>query len=578
MIKIDNLTYGFPKKDLYNNISFTVEKNDHCAFIGESGAGKTTLIEMIIDQDKYMFDGEITVADECKIRYVSQFIKHSHSEKTTVFDYIAKEYLELEEEINSICDEMATSDNLEELMEIYQEKIDHLDAIGGSDYENAIMRDLSLAELAHTRDLEIGAISGGEFKLIQVIKAMLVKADLLIMDETDVFLDFENLNSLRKLINDYKGSLLVITHNRYLLNNCFNKIIHLEDKQLREFVGTYREYNFNLLKEKVELQEMAAKDLEEWERNEILIDRLRQESMDASSEAKGRALNARVKIQERLEARRVHNPFVDVREPEIQLHTDNEAESQFAIKLENYNLSFEEALLENIDLEIGATDKVAIIGANGTGKTSLLRELFKGKQPGITIGDGIEMSYLSQSQGETLNGKASIYDVFFDLGFKTYDEIAAHLFKYGFEREILAEPIETLSGGEKNLLQLAKISGVRGNFLMLDEPTSHLDMYAQMALERAMSEYNGGILMISHDFYSVANSMDYVIIIEDKKIRKTTIKKFRKMIYSKHFERDYLEVDLKRLELEERITKVLKEEKFETAKELVDQLEAYIEV
>lgn len=577
MIKIDNLTYGFPQKDLYNNISFEIEKGQHCAFIGESGSGKTTLVEMIIDPEKYMYDGNITIDEDCKIRYISQFINHDHDNNSTVFDYIAKEHIVLETEINDICEKMADTIEIDDLIKKYQEKADLLDSLGGADYESLILKELGVAGLNHCKDLTISEISGGEFKLIQVIKAMLIKADLLIMDETDVFLDFENLTSLMMLINDYRGAMLVITHNRYLLNNCFDNIIHLEDKQLRQFQGSYKEYNLELLKEKVELQEMAAKDLEEIQRNEILIDRLRQESMDASSAAKGRALNARVKIQERLEARQVHNPFVDVREPKIKLFTHNEAQSEIGIKLENYSLCFEEALLENVNVEIGSKDKVAIIGPNGTGKTSWLREIARNKNPQIIVSDDVELAYLSQTQDETLNSKATIYDVFFDLGFKSYNEIMEYVEKFGFKVEILNQPIELLSGGEKNLLQLAKISTCKGNFLLLDEPTSHLDMYSQIALEKAIKEYNGGILMISHDYYSVANCMDYVLIIENKQIRKTTIKKFRRMIYSKHFDRGYLEVELKRIELEERITKALKEEKFEQAKALTLELEGYME-
>ncbi|EQB87908.1 hypothetical protein M918_06715 [Clostridium sp. BL8] len=137
--------------------------------------------------------------------------------------------------------------------------------------KKTINKNLNLANLNKCKDLRISELSGGEFKLIQVIKEMLNSPDLMIMDEPDVFLDFENLNSLKNLINSHKGTMLVITHNRYLLNHCFNKILHLENMELQEFEGSYIEYNFSLLQTKIEMQELAIADNEELERNEKLI-------------------------------------------------------------------------------------------------------------------------------------------------------------------------------------------------------------------------------------------------------------------------------------------------------------------
>ena len=137
-----------------------------------------------------------------------------------------------------------------------------------------------------------------------------------------------------------------------------------------------------------------------------------------------------------------------------------------------------------------------------------------------------------------------------DAGFKTYEEIRSYISNYGFEGEILNQKIESLSGGEKNMLQLAKVSASKANVLLLDEPTSHLDTYSQIALEKAIEDYKGAILMISHDFYSIVNCMDYVLIIEDKTIRKMSMRKFRKMIYASHFDKDYLEIEQKKKSVE----------------------------
>ena len=146
-----------------------------------------------------------------------------------------------------------------------------------------------------------------------------------------------------------------------------------------------------------------------------------------------------------------------------------------------------------------------MIGPNGTGKTTLLREIFQNNQDSIEINADAKVAYLSQFQGEMLKDSNTILNDFIDAGFQTYDEIRSHLLDYGFEGEILDQKIESLSGGEKNMLQLAKVSASQANVLLLDEPTSHLDIYSQIALEKAIEDYKGAILMISHDFYSVVN-------------------------------------------------------------------------
>ena len=313
MIKIDNLSYSFPKKDLYNKISFTLEEGQHCAFIGASGSGKSTLIDIIMDPERYMFDGNVEMDQNYKIGYVSQFSQVDKSKETTVFEYIEEPFIKLQNEISNICTQMETSSDIEDLLKQYQEALDALDAIDGDDFESNINRKLNLADLSKHKDKKVSELSGGEFKLIQVIKEMLNNPDLMIMDEPDVFLDFENLNALKNLINSHKKTLLVITHNRFLLNHCFNKILHLENTELQEFDGRYVDYNLSLLQTKIELQELSKADDEEIAKNEIRIEKLRERATYNAEASNGRALKARVKIQERLEARRIKAPFVDIK-------------------------------------------------------------------------------------------------------------------------------------------------------------------------------------------------------------------------------------------------------------------------
>lgn len=577
MIKVDHLSFSFPQKELYQDISFTLEEGQHCAFIGTSGSGKSTLIDILIDPERYLFEGNLEIDPTCTMGYVSQFSQVDKPQETTVYEYIGEKFIKLQDEINSIYAAMENTSDMDGLMEKVQLVLDAFDAIGGNEFESSLNKKLNLANLMKLKDLKLSELSGGEFKLIQVIKEMLNSPDLMIMDEPDVFLDFDNLNALRKLINAHKGMLLVVTHNRYLLNHCFNKIIHLENKELQEFDGRYVEYKFSLLQTKIELQEIAIAEAEEIERYDGIIDNLREIATYNSEASRGRALKARVKFQERLEARRIKMPFVEIKQPEIQFGLDHELEdTAVVVKVQDYSVTFNELLLENVNFEIGSKDKVAIIGPNGTGKTTLLRDIYKNNHDSIEVNAAAKVAYLSQLHGETLNDSNTIMEEFIDAGFKTYDAVRAYLASYDFAGEILNQKMESLSGGEKNMLQLAKVAAGQANLLLLDEPTSHLDIYAQIALEKAIEDYKGAILMVSHDFYSVVNGMDYVLIIDDKTIRKMSMRKFRQMVYASHFTRDYLETEQKKKAVELKIELALKDKNFELAKGLVDELEEII--
>jgi len=332
---------------------------------------------------------------------------------------------------------------------------------------------------------------------------------------------------------------------------------------------------------------------------------------------------ARVRNQERLEARRIKAPFVEIKQPAIHFemvpkvkkshvdthteghtnahavgHTDAHvdipvdmsvpspmgvAESHAdahekppIITVKDYNVTFDEMLLENVSFEIGPRDKVAIIGSNGTGKTTLLRAIYKNDNPAIQLDEHAKVGYLSQLQGESLDESNTILEEFFEAGFNSSTSIKSYLMGYGFDETIVEQKIGSLSGGEKNILQIAKIASMQTNMLLLDEPTSHLDTYSQIALEKAIDAYKGSILMISHDYYTIVNSMDYVLIIENKTVKKMSMRKFRKMIYDCHFDKDYLEREQKKKQLETRIELALKDNDFELAKVICEELEALI--
>ncbi|MEE1242363.1 MAG: ABC-F family ATP-binding cassette domain-containing protein, partial [Frisingicoccus sp.] len=519
MIQVEKLSYGFPAKELYKNVSFTLEDGQHCAFIGSNGTGKTTLVEMIMDPEKYLYDGKILREDQDRIGYVSQFSKEEKAKQTTVFEYLSEKFVENQKKTEEICARMAVEEDLEPLFEQYQKLMDEFQSMDGDNYESNIRKQLKLIGLQDHENTEVSRLSSGEYKLLQIMKEMLLQPNLLIMDEPDAFLDFDNLKSLSDLINGHKGTLLVVTHNRYLLNTCFDKILHLEDRDIQEFDGSYIEYNNSILEKKVELQEKAAEDQAEIERTEKMVKRMTDRATKIDIASYGRALKAKKTQLARAQARQIKEPFVEIRQPKIQLPVIEAVSDETVLRVDDYQVAFNELLLENVSFELHANEKLAIVGANGTGKTTLLRDIFKGAHPAIHVTEGVELGFLSQNQGEVLNESNTIYEEFEPLGFENKKQVAAYLKDYCLEPDTLDQKINQLSGGEQNLLQVAKIALSNANVLLLDEPSSHLDIYAQLALEKAIADYQGAVLMVSHDFYNIVNCADSVLFVDDKSVR-----------------------------------------------------------
>ena len=578
MINAEKLTFGFNSTLLFQNISFTLEENCHCAMIGSNGTGKTTLMNLIREPDQYIFDGKLTLDNVGRIGYVSQFAIRSGDQSVTVYDYLQQDFLALEQAISDVCLEMETAEDMDALMERYQNLLDESDAVDADNYEINIRRQLKLAELENKASLELEKLSGGELKLVQVIRQMLRRPGLLIMDEPDVFLDFENLNGLRDLINAYKGTLLVVTHSRYLLAHCFDRIWHLENGDLQEFAGSFTEYSYSRLQKKIDLKLASVADEEEIQRISKLVEDLRELASEVSEAQHGRTLKGKVSYLNRLVSRQIKAPFVEIRQPEIRLpEVDVPEEPVELLRLENYGLSFEEKLLENVSFAVHSGEKVALVGANGTGKTSMLREIWQNRNPSIQYSEEAIPALFSQLHAETLNEQNSIYEEFFAIGFRNEGEVEEYLQKYCFDPNSLGRKVGHLSGGEKNLLQLAKLTAGNANLLLLDEPSSHLDTFAQIALEDAIAAYRGAVLMVSHDFYTIVNCADTILMVENGGIRPMSARAFRKMIYKKHFSKDYLELELQKKDLETRIARCLESGDCVEAQQLCDKLAAVVE-
>ena len=576
MIQVEQLSFGFTAKDLYKDISFTLEAGQHCALIGSNGTGKSTLAEILIHPEDYLYDGKIVRDENCRIGYASQFSVGDKFQDRTVFEFLSERFTSLQKDIEAVCAAMTEAEDLDALYEQYQQLLDQNEAMDGDHYESKIRKSLAVAGMSDLAETKLADISGGEYKMLQIMREMLLAPNLLVLDEPDVFLDFGNLGGLAQLINEYQGTMLVITHNRYLLNHSFNKILHLENGDLQEFDGTYSEYRCSILREKLALKLQNIEEQEEIARTQELVDILRKRATEKVNPVIGRSVNAKQSQLDRLVARQIKAPFIEIREPEIvlpEVNVEEAAERMPVLTITDYQVSFEEDLLENVSFQIFAGEKAALIGANGTGKTTLIRDILQNDHPAIHIDENTKYACLSQLQEEGLDEEKTVFETLQDGGFATREDVRHCLAQYCLQEECMDQKVSKLSGGEKNMLQIALLAASDAQLLILDEPTSHLDLYAQTALEKAIADYEGTVLMVTHDFYLAAGCADYILLVDDHTVRRMRTRKFRKMVYDKYFDSAYLETDRKKQELEASITAAFKKNDLAAVDKLCGQLE-----
>ena len=489
---------------IIKDASFTLQENDKVGVIGVNGAGKSTLFKIIAgveDRDS----GEVYFGKNTSIGYMSQFLDFEWD--TTLWEEMLKVFSnirsmeskmkKLEQEISKIkpgTDE----DKMESLMKTYSSLQQEFENNEGFAYESKIrgvLKGLGFSTQDYFK--RVSLFSGGQKTRVALGKVLLEKRDILLLDEPTNYLDIEAVEWLEGFLRDYKGALMLISHDRYLLDNVTNRTFEMENGRLREYEGNYTYYTAKKEEDREQQQKDYDNQQKEIARQEAIIARYRQYNREKSikqAESRERMLE-RIDRLERPEAlpKKAHFKF----EPKLRSGND-------VIKLENVSKAFDRLLFENFSLEIKRGDKMALLGPNGIGKTTLLKIIAGKLQPdkgNLRFGMSVFPSYFDQEQ-ESLNPDKIVIDEVWDA----YPElnqttIRNALAAFLFQGEDVFKEISVLSGGEKSRIALLKLMLSKSNFLLLDEPTNHLDMESKGVLEAALSGYTGTVLFISHDRY-----------------------------------------------------------------------------
>ncbi len=495
---------AFGIDSIIKNATFAIRENDKVGLVGINGAGKSTLFK-IIRGDLEKDEGELFIAKNNSIGYMSQLPNFNSSaslwnEVLKVFTPIInmeKKLRELEHKISKLS-HSSNKSLLESLMKSYSNLQHSFEMADGFSYESrtrGVLKGLGFSEDEYSKN--VSTFSGGQKTRIAFAKVLLKKHDILLLDEPTNYLDIAAVEWLEEFLKNYKGVLMIISHDRYLLDNITNRTLEIENGILKEYEGNYSKYIVEKEREKVlEYKEYENKQ-KEVERQKAIIARFRQYNREKSI----RQANSREKMLQRMgELARPIKTLKNIRfdfEPKKRSGND-------VLSLKNISKSYNHILFKNLSLDIYRGEKVALLGPNGIGKSTLLKIIAGEVQAdtgSIKLGVSVIPSYYDQEQ-DNLDQEKIIIDEIWD----TYPKLSQvsirnALATFLFEGEDVFKKISVLSGGEKSRLSLLKIMLSKANFLLLDEPTNHLDMKSREVLEKALQNYNGTVLFISHDRY-----------------------------------------------------------------------------
>ena len=500
-----------------DKISFKLEEKEHLAIVGVNGAGKTTLLRIITGEES-ADGGEIYMRKDISAGYLKQNINIDskitiYQELMSVFDEVSaieKELSKMEAEMREVSGE-----KLKSLMAAYGELSHKFEESGGYSVKSrirGILKGLGFDESMY--EMPVSLLSGGQQTRLNLAKLLLASPDLLILDEPTNHLDIESVEWLEDFLKGYRGSIMVVSHDRFFLDKIAHNVLEIENHKGRVYSGNYTKYmeKKRLIYES-DLKAYANQQAQ-IKHQEKVIETLRSFNREKSikrAESREKALNKMEKLEK---------PFAGPEKIRLAFKTDVESGSDVLSVLE-LKKSFDGVpLFENISFEVKKGEKVALIGRNGIGKTTLFNILRGRILPSggrFKLGVNVNMRTFSQTEAENLSDTTPFEEIlsanprFSDL--QARNALAA----FQFKGDDVFKKISALSGGEKGRLALAKLMVSGANFLLLDEPTNHLDIFSKEVLEEAILSYEGTVLFVSHDRYFINRTADKIIELTPEK-------------------------------------------------------------
>ncbi len=505
VLSCNNISKAFVVENIIENISFTINDNEKVGLIGLNGAGKTTLFNILtgnLEPDS----GEIFVAKGKKLGYLTQnTIIESNMSIIDEMLLIFEEVIKIEEKLHDLSHKISGfTENedpaeLDTLMNEYSKLSELFVEADGYSFRSLIkgvLKGLGFSEDEFAK--RINVLSGGEKSRVMLAKLLLQKADILLLDEPTNHLDIEAISWLEKYIKNFKGEVIIISHDRYFLDNTVNRIFLMENKSLKTYRGNYSEY---MKRRKIEI-EQAVKEYDEYEkeieRQEEMIHRLH----SYGSKRNIRQAFSRQKALDKI--KKLDKPSIENKKVKLRF-TPKITSGRDVLSLADAAVSFDGVqILKNVNIRVYKGEKVGIIGPNGIGKTSLLKiiaGILNEHEGDITFGHNVNIGYFDQEQ-TGLNNESTVIDEIWDENpALNYYQIRRYLAQFLFYGDDMYKLIDDLSGGEKGRLSLLKLMTSNANFLLLDEPTNHLDIDSKEVLEDSLINYEGTILVVSHDRY-----------------------------------------------------------------------------
>ena len=500
LIQLNNVTKNFVVNEVFSNVKMEINDKDRIAIVGRNGAGKSTLLKIIsgeIDFD----NGERTVSKDTTIGYLSQeFIVREdlsiYEEMITCFN----EIIELEKELEKISYEL-TSENIESNPGLL-DKYDRLQnqVLTHKDYHYKSKIDSVLYGLDFDKevfDKKISTFSGGEKTRLSMAKLLLSEPDLLILDEPTNHLDMENVAWLENYLSSYNGAIVIVSHDRYFIDKVVNVVYNLEFGKLKKYVGNYS----NFLRQYEEDYEKNLKEYVSQQKDIKRLEEFVQKNIARASTSK--MAKSRQKVLDKMEI--IDNPRKDDKAANIEFRIKEQSGRDVLI-VNDLQVGYEEQVGQKYNFSVYKGDRLAIVGKNGIGKSTLIKTIAKKQKKlggNIQYGSKVSLGYYDQKQAEFESSKTILNELWDEYPLMKEAEVRTVLGRFLFRGDDVLKIVRDLSGGEKARLQLAKLMLEKNNLLILDEPTNHLDITSKQVLEEALENYEGTILFVSHDRYFI---------------------------------------------------------------------------